>query len=88
MESQVCRRQSTEKGQIDATGHLQKWVEVRNRGESPEPTSQAGAATPAKHQKRIKNSAIANEIEHCIDMLALCNSGTEIGTFNFNPLGT
>src|SRR5215467_7825183 len=45
-------------------------------------------ATSTEHRKGIKDGAVANEIEHRVNLLALRDVGPEVATFDFHAFGT
>src|SRR5690349_18764813 len=61
--------EAAEEGQVDAAGHLQKRVEVGNGREAPQPARKAGATTTAQHVEGIENGAVADKVEHRIELL-------------------
>src|SRR5262245_32530574 len=60
--------EAAEEGEVDAACHLQKRVEVGDRRETTQPASQAGATTPAEHPEGIEDGAVADQVEHGIDV--------------------
>jgi hypothetical protein len=64
------KHEAAEEGQIDAARHLQKRVEIADRGEATGPAGKTSATTTAKHVQGIKNCAVADEVKHCVIRLA------------------
>jgi hypothetical protein len=48
------KHEAPKEGQVDAAGHLQEWIEVRNGIETAEPARQTGTSATAKHSERIE----------------------------------
>src|SRR5262249_7255914 len=83
-----AKDEAPEEGQIHAARHLQQWVEVLDRVEAAQPPRQARPTTSTEHRKGIKDGAVANEIEHRVNLLALRDVGPEVATFDFHAFGT
>src|SRR5262245_18034218 len=60
---------AAKEGQLDTAGHLQKPVEVGYRREAAQPARQAGATAAAQHVQGIENGAVADKVEHRIELL-------------------
>src|SRR5262249_28966764 len=65
--------EAAEERQIDATCHLQKRVEIGDRGEAAKPTSKASATTTAERIEGIKDRAVPHKVEHRIKLLGFGN---------------
>lgn len=61
---------ASKKRPIDATRHLQERVQLPNRCEPAKPSRKAGPSASPQHSKRIKDRAVADQIEHRVDLLA------------------
>jgi hypothetical protein len=70
-EARCAEHEAAEEGQIDAARHLQERVEVGDGIEATEPSGKAGTAAAAKHGEGIEHDAVADQIEHGIDLLRL-----------------
>src|SRR5262245_58215097 len=81
-----AEHETAEEGKVDAACHLQEWVEVGDRIEAAQPTSQACATTPAQHPERIKDGAVADEVEHRINALSFSDAFREVGPLNLPPV--
>src|SRR5215467_9730918 len=66
--------EAAEEGQVDAAGHLCERVEIGDRRQATKPPGQAGATTPAQHVEGVENGAVADEVEHRIELLGFGNS--------------
>jgi hypothetical protein len=55
--------------QVDAAGHLEERVEIGDWRQAAQPARQAGATTPAQHGEGIENGAVADEVEHGVNLL-------------------
>src|SRR5262245_18665061 len=69
--SRCSENEASEEGQIDAARHLQQRVEIRDRSQAAEPTGEASSTASAEHREGIENGAVANKIEHGINLLGL-----------------
>src|SRR5262245_22550518 len=67
------KHETAEEGQIDATRHLQERIEIGDRGEAAEPAGKASTTAAAQHVEGIKNGAVADEVEHRIELLGFGN---------------
>jgi hypothetical protein len=70
-ESPGAEHQAAEEGQVDAAGHLQQRIEVRNRIQAAKPAGKTGAIAAAQHGEGIGNDAVADHAEHSIDLIHL-----------------
>src|SRR5262245_38120092 len=78
--------ETAEEGKVDATCHLQEWVEVGDRIQAAQPAGQTGAATPAQHPEGIKDGAVADEVKHRINALPFGDAFREIGALNLRSV--
>src|SRR3989442_1755821 len=70
-EARRAEHKTTEEREVDTTRHLQQRVEVLDRRESPQPTCEARAAASAQHGKGIEDGAVADKIEHRVELFGL-----------------
>ncbi|MEJ1977159.1 MAG: hypothetical protein WDN49_14630 [Acetobacteraceae bacterium] len=68
-----AEHEAAKESQVNAARHLQQRVEVGDRVEPAEPAGKAGAATAAQQGERVEHDAVANQVEHGIDLLRLGN---------------
>src|SRR5262249_34714383 len=68
-ESRLAEHEAAEEGQVNAARHLQERVEVLDRREAAQPAREARAPAPAQHADGIEDGAIADKIEHRIELL-------------------
>src|SRR5262249_9319775 len=81
-----AEHETAEEGKVDATCHLQEWVEVGDRIETAQPASQACATAPAQHPEGIKDGAVADELNHRVNVLSFSNAFREIRSLNLRPI--
>src|SRR5262249_32776242 len=81
-----AEHETAEEAKVDAACHLQEWVEVGDRIETAQPTSQACATAPAQHPEGIKDSAVADEVEHRVNVLSFSDAFRELGPLNLRPV--
>src|SRR3989442_2259092 len=72
-EAWCAEHKTAEEREVNAAGHLQQRVKVLDRRESPQPTCEARTAASAQHGEGIEDGAVADEIEHGIELLGFCN---------------
>src|SRR5262249_27897429 len=70
--------EAAEEGEIDTTRHLQQRVEIRDRRKTAQPTGKAGASTPTEHVEAVENGAVADEIEHGVELLCFRDALGEV----------
>src|SRR5262245_9858180 len=81
-----AEHEAAKEGQIDAAGHLQERVEIGNRRQTAKPARQAGATTPAQHVEGIENGAVADKVEHRIELFSFSNSVRKIRPLRLDTL--
>src|SRR5262245_13790236 len=72
--------------QANAAGHLKERVEIGNRRQTAKPARQAGATTPAQHVEGIENGAVADKVQHRIELLGFSNSLRKVRPLRFDAL--
>ena len=83
----VAEHEAAEERQVDAARHLQQRVEVGDRREAAQPAGQAGAAAAAKHGEGIEDGAVADQVEHRVDLLGLGDPLGQVRPLDLRPLG-
>src|SRR5262249_22146417 len=78
--------ETAEEGQIDATRHLQERVEIGDRGEAAEPAGKASSTATAGNVERMKNGAVPDRVEHCIELFRFGNVLGEVAPFYLDAL--
>src|SRR5262249_16830447 len=68
-EARRAEHKAAEEREGYATGHLQQWIEVLDRRESSQPPGEARTAPTPQHGEGIEDGAVADEIEHRIELL-------------------
>src|SRR5262245_55517085 len=81
-----AEHETAEEGKVDAARHLQERVEVGDRIEAAQPTSQTCATTPAQHPEGIKDGAVTDEVKHRINVFSFSDAFREIGSLNLRPV--
>ncbi len=65
---------------------MQERIEVGDRREAAQPAGQAGATTPPQHCKGIEDGAVADEIEHRVELLGLSDPLGKVRPLRFDAL--
>src|SRR5262245_4477015 len=78
--------EAAEEGKVYAACHLQERVEVGDRIETAQPTSQTCAATTAQHPEGIEDGAVADEVKHRINALSFSDAFREIAYVNLRTV--
>jgi hypothetical protein len=86
-ETRLPEHEAAEEGQVDAARHLQQRVEVGDRREAAQPPGQARAAAPAQHGEGIEDSAVADQVEHGVDLPGLGDPFGKVRPLDLRPDG-
>src|SRR5262249_56879926 len=70
----------------EAAGDWEERVEIGNRRQTAKPAGQAGATTPAQHVEGIENGAVADQVEHRIELFGFSNSARKIRPLRLDTL--
>src|SRR5438445_9915146 len=86
-EARRAEHKTTEEREVDTTRHLQQRVEVLDRREPPQPTCEARTAASAQHGKGIEDGAVADKIEHRVELFGLGDALGEIRALQLDARG-
>src|SRR3989442_4655662 len=85
-EAWCAEHKTAEEREVNAAGHLQQRVEVLDRRESPQPTCEARTAASAQHGKGIEDRAVADKIEHRVELLGFSDPLRKLRPLRFDAL--
>src|SRR5580692_5203188 len=66
--------------------HLQERIEVLDRREAAQPTREARATTPAQHGEGIEDGAVADKIEHRVELFGFSDPLRKLRSLRFDAL--
>ena len=84
-EARLPEHEAAEEGQVDTARHLQQRIEVGDRREAAQPTGQASASAPAQHGEGIEDGAVADQVEHGVDLPGLRDSFGKVRSLDLRP---
>src|ERR1700688_176871 len=82
-----AEHETAEERQVHTARHLQKRVEIDNRIEAAQPARKTRATTSSQHGEGIKNGAVADEVEHGIELLRFGDALRKVGAFDLDACG-
>src|SRR5438034_8986934 len=85
-ETWCAEHKTAEEREVNAAGHLQQRVEVLDRRESPQPTCEARTAAAAQQGEGIEDGAVADKIEHRIELLRFSDPLRKLRPLRFDAL--
>ena len=82
-ETRRAEHEAAEEGEIDAARHLQERIEILDRREPAQPAGEARAAAATQHGEGIEDGAVADKIEHRVELLGLGDALGQVRPFQF-----